>query len=108
MQWSNFSPRSAAHCSSLGVPLTAMPSSSPVIRKEIEPFFSPVPVEMIEHGGERAGDAALHVDGAAAVKLAPSISPPKGGCAQAVSSPGGTTSVWPANTRLGASLPMRA
>ena len=71
MQWSNFSPRSAAHCSSLGVPLTAMPSSSPVIRNEIEPFgLPPLRGEMIEHRGERAGDAALHVDGAAAVQLA--------------------------------------
>ena len=41
MQWSNFSPRAAAHCSSLTVPLTAMPSSSPVIRNEIEPFGLP-------------------------------------------------------------------
>ena len=36
-QWSKRSPRSAAHCKSLVVPLTAMPSSSPVMRKESEP-----------------------------------------------------------------------
>ncbi len=36
-----FSPRSAAHFSSLIVPLTAMLSSSPVIRNEIEPFGLP-------------------------------------------------------------------
>jgi hypothetical protein len=35
MQWSNVSPRAAAHASSLTVPLTAIPSSSPVIRKAI-------------------------------------------------------------------------
>ena len=70
MQWSNFSPCSAAHFSSLGVPLTAMPSSSPVIRNEIEPLagLPPCAREMIEHRGERASDAALHVDRAAAVK----------------------------------------
>ena len=71
MQWSNFSPRSAAQFSSFGVPLTAMPSSSPVIRNEIEPFgLPPLRAEMVEHGGERAGDAAFHVDRAAAVQLA--------------------------------------
>ena len=48
-----------------------MPSSSPVIRNEIEPFgLPPLAAEMIEHGGERAGDAALHVDRAAAIELA--------------------------------------
>ncbi len=66
MQWSNFSPRSAAHFSSLIVPLIATLSSSPVIRNEIEPFgWPPLRGEMIERGGHRAGDAALHVHGAA-------------------------------------------
>ena len=37
MQWSNVSPRAAAHCRSLMVPLTATLSSSPVIKSEIEP-----------------------------------------------------------------------
>jgi hypothetical protein len=41
MQCENFSPRSAAHFSSLMVPLTAIPSSSPVIRNEIEPLGLP-------------------------------------------------------------------
>ena len=67
MQWSNFSPRAAAHSSSLTVPLTATPSSSPVMRKEIEPFgLPPRGGEMIEHRRQHAGDRALHVDGAAA------------------------------------------
>src|SRR6266403_499202 len=37
-EWSNFSPRAAAHCNNLTVPLTEMSSSSPVIRNEIEPL----------------------------------------------------------------------
>ena len=36
-QWSNFSPRSAAHCSSFMVPLTATLSSSPVMRAKSSP-----------------------------------------------------------------------
>src|SRR3984885_15484460 len=40
-QWSNLSPRAATHASSLMVPLTAMSSSSPLIRNEIEPFGLP-------------------------------------------------------------------
>ena len=68
-QWSNFSPRAAAHCSSFIVPLTEMSSSSPVIRNEIEPFGSAaMGGEIIQHRGDAAGDAALHVDGAAAVQ----------------------------------------
>jgi hypothetical protein len=39
-QWSNFSPRAAAHCNSFIVPLTERSSSSPVIRNEIEPLPS--------------------------------------------------------------------
>ena len=49
------------------MPLTAMPSSSPVIRNEIEPLGRAARRgEMVERGGELAGDRALHVDGAAA------------------------------------------
>ena len=71
MQWSNFSPRSAAHCRSLTVPLTATLSSSPVIRNEIEPFgLPPRAVEIVERGRDRAGDGAFHVDGAAAIERA--------------------------------------
>jgi hypothetical protein len=40
-QWSKVSPRSAAHWTSFTVPFTAMPSSSPVIRNEIDPFGRP-------------------------------------------------------------------
>ena len=48
-----------------------MPSSSPVIRNEIEPLgLPPFAAEMIERRGDLAGDRALHVDGAAAVQHA--------------------------------------
>ena len=51
------------------VPLTATLSSSPVISSEIEPLrLAAVRGEVIERGGDEAGDAAFHVDGAAAVK----------------------------------------
>ena len=40
--------------------------------------------------------------------LSPATSPANGGCCQAASSPGGTTSVCPANTRLGFRSPIRA
>ena len=60
-----------AHFSSLIVPLTATLSSSPVIRNEIEPLgLPPLRGEIIERGGDEAGDAALHVDRAAAVEHA--------------------------------------
>ena len=53
------------------VPLTAMSSSSPVIRNEIEPFWLAAIVgEIFQHRRDAAGDAALHVDGAAAVQKA--------------------------------------
>ena len=48
-----------------------MPSSSPVIRNEIEPLrLAAVGGEMIERRRDLAGDRALHVDGAAAVQHA--------------------------------------
>ena len=59
-------------------------------------------------GGDRGGDAALHVAGAAAPELAVGdfarkrVEPPD------ALSPGGTTSVWPAKARLGSAAPNRA
>src|ERR1700722_18773749 len=54
-QWSNFSPRAATHCNSLMVPLTAMSSSSPVIRNEIEPFgWPPVQKAILDVARKRA------------------------------------------------------
>ena len=55
----------SAHSSSLTVPLTAGPSSSPVTRKLIEPWNGAARDEA-QRGGDRRGDAALHVAGAAA------------------------------------------
>ena len=55
------------------VPLTEMSSSSPVIRNEIEPAFSRLAAvvgEILQHGRDAAGDAALHVDRAAAIEKA--------------------------------------
>ena len=53
------------------VPLTEMSSSSPVIRNEIEPFgLPPLVGEIFQHRRDAAGDAALHVDRAAAVEKA--------------------------------------
>ncbi len=70
-QWSNFSPRSAAHFNSLMVPLTEMSSSSPVIRNEIEPFgLPPLSARYCSTAATHAGDAALHVDRAAAIQEA--------------------------------------
>ena len=51
------------------MPLTAGPSSSPVTRKLIEPVKRPLGDEA-QGGGDRGGDAALHVAGAAAPELA--------------------------------------
>ena len=48
----------------------AGPSSSPVIRKEIDPFGRPCFSTCRARLGEEAGDAALHVDRAASVHLA--------------------------------------
>ena len=53
------------------VPLTAGPSSSPVIRKAIEPFgLPPCARDRRSAAAMLAGEAALHVDGAAAPELA--------------------------------------
>ena len=70
MQWSKRSPRACAHCSSLTVPLTAGPSSSPVTRKPIEPAKRRRRREEGERRRHHRGDAALHVDGAAPVEHA--------------------------------------
>ena len=69
MQWSNSSPLASAQSRSLTVPLTAGPSSSPVMRKLIEPCKRRLGDEA-QGGGDGGGDAALHVAGAAAKKLA--------------------------------------
>ena len=89
------SPCSAAQASSLRVPLTAGPSSSPVISRLIEPAGRSLGQEAARRRDE-GGDAALHVGGAPAVELAvldlarERVDPP------GRRSPGGTTSTWPA------------
>ena len=67
---SQLSPLAAAQSSSFAVPLIEGPSSSPVIRSETEPLQRAVLFEMARHRRDEAGDAALHVDCAAAVELA--------------------------------------
>ena len=64
--------------------------------------------EMIERRGDEAGDAAFHIDGAAAVQHVARDFAGKRRMRHVSSSPGGTTSVWPAKTRLGFAVPMRA
>jgi len=113
-QWSNFSPRAAAHCSSFIVPLTETSSSSPVIRNEIEPLPSsrglpPWSLRYCSHRGDAAGDAALHVDGAAAIEIAVLDGRPRTRHGSRRSRrPAATTSVCPAKVRCGAPLPRRA
>ena len=51
---------------SLAVPLTAVPSSSPVMRNESEPLR--LPWRRVNERRRDAGDAALHVDRAAAIE----------------------------------------
>ncbi len=78
-----------------------MPSSSPVIRNEIEPLrLAATGFEMIEHGGDRAGDAALHVDGAAAIEQTVGGVAVERRLRPRASSPAGTTSVWPAKVEV--------
>ena len=82
------------------MPLIAGPSSSPVIRRLIEPAKSGLSRDEARAPPRQAGDAALHVDGAAAIQLA--VRDHAGeriGCVQPLTSPGGTTSVWPAKSR---------
>ena len=64
--------------------------------------------QIIERRRDEAGDAAFHVDGAAAVQHVVRDLAGKRRMRHAASSPGGTTSVWPAKTRLGFAVPMRA
>src|SRR4030088_1431727 len=71
MQWSKTSPRSAAHLSSFTVPFTAMLSSSPVIRNEIDPLgLPPRPAGGSRGGGPGQGDRTFHIHRAAAIERA--------------------------------------
>src|SRR5215208_6257281 len=68
-QASIVSPRSASFLSILTVPLTAGPSSSPVIKRLIEPPKSR-PRQETRAGLGEGRDRALHVGGAAAEQIA--------------------------------------
>ena len=95
--------------SSLTVPLTAMPSSSPVIRNEIEPFgLPPCAARWSSVAASAQAIAPFMSTAPRPYSTPPAISPANGGCDQSPASPGGTTSVWPANIRCGAGVPMRA
>ena len=71
MQWSNFSPCSAAHFSSL---VRAVDRDAFLVAGDQERDrafrLAAIRREMVEHGGDAGRDAAFHVDGAAAVERA--------------------------------------
>ena len=59
--------------------------------------------------GEHGGEAALHVDGAAAVENAVDYRPRRmAGERQRASGPGGTTSAWPASVKCRVPSPIAA
>ena len=70
MQWSNFSLRSAAHCNSLTVPLTATLFLVAGDEQRDRAALGPAAIgrEIIGRRGHKAGNAAFHVDRAAAVE----------------------------------------
>ena len=63
----------------LAVPLMAGPSSSPVISRLIEPAGAPFAARRAGRRRDEGGDAALHVRGAPAIKLAVARSLPRTG-----------------------------
>ena len=89
----------SAQSSSLAVPLTAGPSSSPVMRKLIEPLNAPLAMKRKAAATEAATPPFM--------SQAPRPQSPVGDFgrerieAPARRSPGGTTSVWPAKARFG-------
>ena len=109
MQWSKAKPRSRAQSSSFCVPLIAGPSSSPVMRKEMAPPKSgPAPAR---NSLAAATMAAMPPFMSTAPRpIEPAVRPPRrrrAARSRPPSSPGGTTSVWPANTRCGRPLAER-
>ena len=65
-QWSGTWPLSRIHCSTFTVPLMAGPSSSPVMRNEIEPLNLPAVCQEVDGGSGKGRDRTLHVGGATA------------------------------------------
>ena len=93
----------SAHSSSLTVPLTAGPSSSPVRRKLIDPAKSPRATK-----SQRRGDGSRRRRPSCRRRRGPKacrrgLRPRTGSWRQRPTSPVGTTSVWPAKTKFGAS-----
>src|SRR5690606_38891498 len=108
-QWSGTWPLSAIHRSTLAVPLIDGPSSSPVISRLIEPPVRP-PFSSRYWAAAAAKQAtAPFMSTAPRPHRRPSRSAAEnGGCVQAASSPGGTTSTCPAKQKCGRPSPMRA
>ena len=106
-QKSGIWPLASIHSSTLTVPSTAGPSSSPVISRLIEPFGRTVG-QVLRRGRDEGGDRALHVAGAAAVQHAVAHLAAERIGAASCAAPTGTTSVWPAKQTCGAPVPRRA
>ena len=107
MQWSMISPSAFRASTTILVPWVATPSSSPVIRKDREPFTSPAAMAWPAAAAKAA--MALFMSAAPRPITTPStISAAKASWLQAAASPTGTTSVWPAKQRLGRAVPNRA
>ena len=108
MQPSKRSPRARTQSSSLAVPFTAGPSSSPVIRKEIEPREVPWRATWARAAATAAAMPPFMSQAPRPCTIPSATVPAKGGKRQAAASPGGTTSVWPAKAMWGVPVPMRA
>ena len=84
------------------VPLTAGPSSSPVMRNAIEPLAARHAPEIAQRRRTEAATPPFMSHGAAPVQHAvDDLRRRRVDGSSAASSPGGTTSVWPAKTRHG-------
>ena len=104
MQASMRSPRAASRSSIGLVPLTAGPSSSPVMSSAMEPGTGP----MRETASTKAAIAPFMSAAPRPVSRPPATVAEKGGTLQSAGSPTGTTSVCPAKQNSGPSLPRRA
>ncbi len=94
---------------SFTVPLIAGPSSSPVIRKAIEPCFgAPCVARCRSTAATEAATPPLHVLRAPAVEGPPTTLRRRAAGAPGLDLARGTTSVWPAKTSPGLPCPIRA
>ena len=101
------SPFSAIQSRTLVVPLTAGPSSSPVISRLIDPHT--VPAAMARDAASTNAPTAHFMSVAPRPYSTSSIiSAPNGSTDQESGLPSGTTSVCPAKQKFGASVPNRA